>query len=72
MTKYICIVAPDGGRIGPGSDAVPRVFDTYLEALAFMDRDIEERGGGECNFEFGNGYAEGGEIAYEIFGIVGE
>lgn len=67
MAKYICIMAPKGGKIGPGGDAISWVFDTYQEAFAFMERDIEERGGGECRYGPGTGYAEDGEIAYEIF-----
>lgn len=67
MAKYICVRAYDGGRIGPNSDAGSRTFDSYDEAMAFMERDIAEHGGGECGRDFGTGYAEDGEVAYEIF-----
>lgn len=67
MTKYICIVAPKGGVIGPAGDAISWAFDTYQEAFAFMERDISKHGGGECSYAFGTGYTDNGEIAYEIF-----
>lgn len=67
MAKFICVRAYDGGRIGPFSDAKSRTFDSYNEAMTFMERDIAEHGGGECNEDFGTGYACDGAVAYEIF-----
>lgn len=67
MAKCICVRAFDGGRIGPCSDSGSWTFDSYDEAMAFMERDIAENGGGECSYDFGTGYALDGEVAYEIF-----
>lgn len=67
MAQFICVRAFNGGRIGPNSDSGSWTFASYDEAMAFMERDIAEHGGGEFNYDFGTGYAEDGEVAYEIF-----
>ena len=68
---FILIRALDG-RIGPaGKDTTSATFNTYDKAFEMMVAFIEEDGGGEYSYDFGNGYSDvdGVLYVYEIFEV---